>query len=626
MAYNKILEDITPTEDHIKAYNENQQFEIEQANRADEWRRKQALNQIFSKHIDDKGNLNERQFYRDASQAGLDPNQIGQAIDYHNKQIEQMSKIATEQPAQRMQGFDPTAAGRNDATYGAPDAGSILPGMQKISSPSAGDVTTAPTADQIAANDALVAGLRNPSEVGAQTVQPEQPAPVAPVAPTAPTTTALDRLKRMSKAQVKEVQRELGFDKKERDGKVGPLTAKRLRAALTVGSVMEGSNLGDLVSGTADEGVKDYADTEGGQVTIHAPFQSKGEEAKMVPDNVGPDVFAPAPEDNRTFTQRFEDSYNPTNAVGAGGAVEFGGADDPMFKWEPTEDNSNEFRTYKTALAAKLNSEGYVDASQKLKTIYLNTYKSNMPTAPNEGLRLLGKEGVAKYMGELKAYQAGLQKAQGLAQAAVNAERESLAKFAKEYGVDTNTSKTHSLDIEAKDADIAGRRKGNAGSGSQLIRTRAVSKEEKEAGDRIGNAYFDFVDGKNLGGFEGAMSMSRATGKADGQFSKETLIADLVAQGAIPTTEARFIKDLLSEGGSTTETEVIKYLKTQYTDAKVDKAKQAKWIATKEANILQSLKDKGYGILKDKPAPKTGNAGDRLKGKAKTTPKTGRSL
>ena len=610
MAYNKILEDITPTEDHVKAYNENQQFEIEQADRADTWRRKQALNKIFSKHIDDKGNLNERQFYIEASKAGLDPNQIGQAIDYHNKQIDQMSKIATEQPAQRMQGFDPTAAGRNDAGYGAPDAGSIIPGMQKVSSPSsegAGAPTGPTTIDADKLRDPAVVAAEAEARANGATEQ-ESPAPSTP-APTAPTTSALDRLKRMNKAQIKEVQRELGFNKKEQDGKVGNLTAKRLRAALTTGSIVEGSNLGNLVSGTADEGIKDYADSAGGQVTVSTPAQSKGEEAKMAPDNVGPDIFAPAPEDNRTFTQRFEDSYNPTNTVtaSAGGV---GAPEDKLFVWEPKNDGSNEFQQYKTALASKLKANGFADASEFLHAIYAQTIKANMPTAPNEGLLALGKEGIAKYRGEQKAYQAGLQKAQGLAEAEVTKAKEGLAEFAKQYGVNAQTS-------EKFGADMGGRRAGGD-QGSEIIRLRPVSEAEKTRGENIGNAYLDLKSARNTEGFEGSYGMAMAKAKADGNVNRDVIVANLIAMGAVPSNKAIFVKSVLDANGNPMA-DAWNQLKGLAGDLVTDPSKQAKWYTNAAQNMKDAMKLVGYGIVGDKPVPKTGNAGDAVKRKGKAT-------
>lgn len=423
--------------DIVDSLNRNTQFETEQTDRADALRRKLALNNIFSKHIDDKGNLNERSFYAEASKAGLDPNQIGQAIDYHNKQIDQMSKIATEQSTQRIQGYDPTSAGRNEAGFGSPDAGSIILGMVKTSSPSsegngAPDGPTTIDADK----------LRDPEVVRAEAeAKANGISPVAPTTPTeapiAPVKTALDRMREKlsgSKQDIKEVQRELGV---KADGVVG----KDTRTAL---------NRLQAIRAKEAEEAGTFATEQGGQVAITAPFQSKGEEARMAPDTVGPDVFEPAPEDNRTFTQKFEDSYNPANSIaGQSGASNLGTPNESLFTWEPKNDGSNAFMQYATALDSRLKGNGFKDASDFLHQIYAQEIKRNMPTAPNEGLLQLGKEGIAKYRGEQRAYQAGLQKAQGAAEDAVTKAREGLAEFAKTFGVNTvEQRKTELSDTE----------------------------------------------------------------------------------------------------------------------------------------------------------------------------------
>lgn len=593
--------------DIVDSLNRNTQFETEQKNREDEQRRKFALNSIFSKHIDNKGNLNERAFYTEASQAGLDPTQIGQAIDYHNKQIEQMSKIANEQPAQRMQGYDPNAAGRNNAQYGETDAGSIIPGMVKTSSPSS-EGNGAPDGPSTLDLDKLrlpsvVADEAEARANGIAPVAPQaNPANTAPNAPIVGTeTTALDRLRAMRKSQIKEVQRELGFEGKQIDGKVGSGTAKRLRAALTAGTIMEGSNLGDLVSGTSDAQPSEYANEQGGQVAVTAPTQSKGEEAKMAPDTVGPDVFTPAPEDNRTFTQKFEDSYRKENSLagqaGANGATE---APDSLFTWEPKNDGSNAFLQYQTALESKLKANGFEDASSFLHQIYGQAMKQNMPTAPNEGLLAMGKEGIAKYRGEQRAYQAGLAKAQGAAEEAVTKAKEGLAEFAKGYGVSAQTN-------EKFEADMGGRRKG-AEQGSEIVRLRPVSEAEKTRGENIGNAYLDLKSSKDVGGFEGAYGMAMAKAKADGNVNRDVIVANLIAMGAVPDNKAIYVKSVLDASGNPVG-DAWNQLKGLAGTLITDESKQKKWYDSATQNMKDAMRLVGYGVTGPKPAPKQEGTG-----------------
>ena len=88
------------------------------ANRAEN--QKRQINQIFNKHLDATGNLDERSFYQDAAAAGLGPEHVQTAMDWYSKK--KGAQVATQQANNqlRMAGADPNAAGRNNATIGAP--------------------------------------------------------------------------------------------------------------------------------------------------------------------------------------------------------------------------------------------------------------------------------------------------------------------------------------------------------------------------------------------------------------------------------------------------------------------------------------------------------------------------
>jgi len=143
-------------------------------------------------------------------------------------------------------------------------------------------------------------------------------------------------------------------------------------------------------------------------------------------------------EDLRSANQKVEDSYNPdASMMGQAQAQAAPAQASPMFHWEPQNDGSNQFQQFGSALSAKLNAEGYKDPSEFLQATYANAVKANAPPMPNQGLLMLGPEGMSKYQGEMQTYLAGLQKAQGIAGQEIMKAKAGLADFAKQYGVNT---------------------------------------------------------------------------------------------------------------------------------------------------------------------------------------------
>jgi hypothetical protein len=143
-------------------------------------------------------------------------------------------------------------------------------------------------------------------------------------------------------------------------------------------------------------------------------------------------------QDLRSANQKVEDSYDPAQSMmGQAQGQAAPEQASPMFQWDPQNDGSNQFQQFGAALSAKLNAEGYKDPSEFLQATYANAVKANAPPMPNQGLLMLGPEGMSKYQGEMQTYLAGLQKAQGLAGQEVMKAKAGLADFAKQYGVNT---------------------------------------------------------------------------------------------------------------------------------------------------------------------------------------------
>lgn len=94
------------------------------------------LNSIFAKHLDRTGNLNETGFYEDAAAAGLAPEHIQTAMDWYSKKKAAQVQTQRDNRTLRTYGADPEAAGRNQATIGAPQP--VLESQQAPAAPSAG--------------------------------------------------------------------------------------------------------------------------------------------------------------------------------------------------------------------------------------------------------------------------------------------------------------------------------------------------------------------------------------------------------------------------------------------------------------------------------------------------------
>jgi hypothetical protein len=571
--------------------------------------RKKKFEKSFASLINNAGNLSQAEFYKQAREGEFSPEQIREAMKYREDQLGMQNKTAQADLTQRALGYDPLSGGRNNAQIGNTPEG-IIPGQVKTASPSM-DGAGAPIGPTTIDADKLP----NPANVGPRAPEEQPAVQEAPVvAPAAQNTSAkldtwFNSLKGMSKQEVKKVQAEVGLTGKDLDGRPGKLTKQALAAYLKKQAPI------------------DEATTTGGTFNVQAPdagFVSKGEEAKMAPDNVGPDVFAPAPEDTRTFDQKFQDSYNKDNSLA--GQVQAGSANAGaagLFDWQPKDTGTNEFRQYRSALDSMLKSNGFADAGSYLKQIYDQELRANTPPMPNQGLLVTGVDGVAKYQGELNNYIAGLAKAKGAAEAKVMQARDGLAQFANKYGVDTQTS-------EKFGADMGGRRAG-AVSGAGVMRTRAVSDAEKAIGDRTGAAYQDIAAARDQfksatdpeAQYSAVMSAINASLKADGaSMNADNVVAFLVSSGMVPPVRAQAIKQLMSENPGGAMDAVTRLVKTSLAEG--NPAQASKWFDQRINNVRGQLKLVGYDVIDGatNDAPAESGAKRALKAKAKGAPKS----
>lgn len=375
-----------------------------------------TLDALFAKHTDGIGNLSPA-FYRDAEAAGLGRAELEQAADYAAKQKAVGVSNAQNDTILRALGYQPQAAGRSGAGFGAPEP-------QRLSSPSLdGAGAGAPLGPSSIDPDRL----RSPSEVGTPQTSTSMRGDATEASGDGSQTMGTvvwEWLNSGDKAKVKQGQAAVGLSGKDQDGIAGPKTARAFFQAAHANGWKSWSDQGrqDGVDGTV-------------QVQGSAPA-SKGEEARLAPDTVAPDVFAPV-EDSRSWYQKLEDSYDPSKAAGAGMAsASVPEQGNSLFAWNPTNEG-NQFRAFNDALSAKLNAAGISSPSEYLQRVYQAGFKANLPAPPNQALLGQGYEGVVKYNQQLAEYQAGIQKAQGAGEKAVMDARDKLESMAKEYGTST---------------------------------------------------------------------------------------------------------------------------------------------------------------------------------------------
>jgi hypothetical protein len=366
-----------------KSYDENQ---------------RQTLNQLIAKNVakqnvtDDNGNvitrvgdLDQAGYMRDAVNSGLSPEAILAGAKYYQNQLGNRLSTQSAQTALKFGGSEPTAEGRAGATVGSPK-------------PVVVDTTPA-----------------NPLVAAAPTT-----AAPASSSDTSSSPGVLDKLQSWFAS------------KKAPAGTAGPDTATTAPASLTPDQ-------------QAQVQAQQAAPAGGAMLQQEAPtprmdvgegrLRGAAQAAMLPPVDVQQTSTVVQPPDNRTSDQAVQDSWDPSKLGGANGST---GADasQEMFTWAPKDDGSNQYQQYSTALDSKLKANGFASASEYLQKTYDATLRASITKPqPNPMLRLQGPGGMVEYQKQANEYQADVASAQGKAQAAVMAERDKLAEFAKSYGV-----------------------------------------------------------------------------------------------------------------------------------------------------------------------------------------------
>jgi hypothetical protein len=321
------------------------------------------------------------------------------------------------------------------------------------------------------------------------------------------------------------------------------------------------------------------------------------------------------PEDNRSWMQRFEDSYNPALSPQGRIATAQGAAGEPdpaMFEWKVT-DSGNEFQQYSAAQKQYLNSVGAPDAPTMLRQVYQNELQANAPKAPNP-YAFIGKDGpdMKAYGESITSYTQGLQQAAGKAAQAVQAEKRKLFDLADKRGTQTNTSESHTMDT--------GSRRGNATLDGGVMVLRPVSAAEQERGLKAVNALQDLEAAGKIQGFEGAYQAAQAKARADGNVNIDTIIANLIAMGAVPSNQAIFLRKMMSDSPTMPMADALKHVEAAAGGAFLsDPSKRESWQAAAVKNVRQAAQANGYDYIGDAgqaapaaPSPKP-TAKDALK-------------
>lgn len=510
------------------------------------------------------GDLNASGFIKSAQEAGL-PMEESMKYLAHQKAIRDAQlDTATTESMIRSAGYDPSPSvtGRAGAPIGNPattqeqaylktadnpDKSSLEDWFAGIQKPAAAQAPVAPTAEEIAANDRLVNGLRNPSEVG-----PKTPA----------------------------------------------------QGGVSYADVAKTLGIGGAPQVSADGSQMDLGS---GVIQGQGPVEKPVEEAKMsAPEAWNSYVPQPLQKDTRTAGQAVQDTYQEPKSEGVGVGVDQAEANGE-FAWSPVDDNSSAFRKYKTTLDSRLKGAGMVDAegnaspSMLLKKLYTATYNQNLSAKPDQRLIALGAEGRKKYLEMDAEYKASQIKAAGLASKAVLDARQKLSEEANTYGVQTIAGKTEARTAEKHEADMGGRRAGNE-AGSEIIRLRAVSEAEKTRGEAIANSYLDLKASKKLGGFEGDYAGAMARAKADGNVNSDVITGHLISMGAFPSEKAAYIKQMLSTAPQSAWDAVVKKMFAEIGNKfYTEHAKRDAWYKASEDNMKDAMKLVGYGVL-EKPS------------------------
>lgn len=349
-------------------------------------RQKNLLQRAVQSNLDERGQINESGFYRDAARYGLDPEAIHTGMNLNAAQQEEAVNALMRQTRAKGLGGDIRTGERNQATYGTPPSVTVR-------NPEYQDPTASDWMKDVPA--------------GGSTPRIE----TAPV----------EQAKPFSKSEgVRNFFMSMGL-------------GRNVRPAQETITKQEQDPVPERAFAPVPEQIQSPAPGVDGTYS-GLPQASRMQDVDM--NQYKPTIQIPGP-DQRSFNQQVADSLDPSKSVFGTSTNRVRGevTDSGLFDWKPVDTGTNEFTQFNTALKTQLGSLGYKDAPTYLKSVYDQTLLANTPREPNAALQMQGVEGMAKYQGEVNDYNAGLSKAQGLAQTAVNAERAKLTDMAKQYGV-----------------------------------------------------------------------------------------------------------------------------------------------------------------------------------------------
>lgn len=432
--------------------------------------------------------------------------------------------------------------------------------------------------------EALGGGSNVPSRAGApiitDTTNPQIPVPTPSIESTTPKAPEL-----ISSPLTKELDGKTDYEKVSKLQEwMNSKKADKIRAAQAiVGAKIDGemgNNTRTAFSDWKDRVIKSNLskdDTTGAQnrIDIIAGSPSKGDEGKL---SVG-DAFDSQPpkpgtlprEDTRTYLQVIEDR-GAQNKFGRGDKKEFG------FEVPKLSD----FGNYKTQVSLVLSKAGLPNSDEGIKK-YVDKAVSNVGDYVYDPAKSPFENRQAEIKNNAEKNKAANEAIKGLSQGVDIVKGQTLA------------SRKDTRDTEQHEADIGSRRK-NVGT-TEFINLRTLSTEEKNATDKMKDAYLDFKAASKIGGYEGAYQKALAKAKSDGNVNKDIVVAILAAMGAIPSAKAQTIKALMNENG-TISGDIHKLFTTALGNAVYSRSKsEDEWTKNAEKNIIETMKSRGVGVL-----------------------------
>jgi len=166
--------------------------------------------------------------------------------------------------------------------------------------------------------------------------------------------------------------------------------------------------------------------------------------------------------------------------------------------------------------------------------------------------------------------------------------REASKKFLSDIASGNTTTISEALAQSSNAREIEKQEYALAGQKDKLTFARPVSEAEAARVKVLNETVDDVINAKSIGGFEGDYQAAVAKAKADGSVNRDVIVANLIAMGSVPSSQAVFIKGILDSDGSPTG-DFWKYLKTEAAKRISDETKRAAWYKGAVGNMNESL-------------------------------------